>query len=139
MEERRTRERALLEARVDLGPERLEAVEADVLRRPLVAQCLERRRRLALPGRRERAALVVEPVERLLVGEIPAVLVEDERAAGRSSATIRSSACPRSRTWCSEWEATTASNGPSSGSRSSSRIRRKRSPCGASGSIPSTS
>ena len=54
----------------------------NVLRRPLVAECLERRRRLALPGRRERAALVVEPVERLLVREIPAVLVEDERAAG---------------------------------------------------------
>jgi len=80
-EERRPHECALVEARVDRGAERLEAVQADVLHLPLVAQCFERRRRLSLAGGRERAPLLVVPVERRLVRQIPAVLVENERAA----------------------------------------------------------
>jgi hypothetical protein len=53
-------------------------VDAEVVRLPLLAQRVERDGRLSVPGGRERAPLVVEPVERRLVGAVPGQLVEHE-------------------------------------------------------------
>ena len=125
----------------DRRPERLEAVEAEMLRPPLVAAA-PRARPAPHPARPLRArGLAVEPVERRLVDEIPAELVEHEGAAGLEQ--LRRPGRARDRGRGCGGASTTGDDrvvrARPTCSRSSSRMRRKLSPSGASGSIPSTS
>ena len=71
----------LLEALVELAPQRHVAVQPEVVRLPLRAQLLGRGRSLLAPGGGERALLAPEPVEGRLVEQIPRELVYDENAA----------------------------------------------------------